>query len=143
MALIERSAILMQPAERMFDLINDVEAYPEFMRGCEQAVVIEQSDCIMVARLSVKKAGLRQSFTTRNELSRPERIIMELVEGPFSKFAGQWHITALSEQASKVELRLDFTVSSGLASKALEQLFKSVADDLVGAMSARAESANR
>lgn len=143
MALIERSALLMRPAEHMFDLINDVEAYPEFMRGCEKAVVIEQSDTIMVAQLRVKKAGLRQSFTTRNELSRPESIIMTLVEGPFSRFAGQWQITALSEQASKVALQLDFDISSGLASKALEQLFKSVADDLVGAMSARAESANR
>lgn len=143
MALIERSALLMQPAERMFDLINDVEAYPQFMRGCESAVVIEQSTTIMVARLSVKKAGLRQSFTTRNELSRPETIVMTLVEGPFSRFAGNWRITPLSEQASKVALQLDFDISSGLASKALEQLFKSVADDLVGAMSARAESANR
>ncbi len=143
MALIERSALLMQPAEHMFDLINDVEAYPEFMRGCEKAVVIEHSDTIMVAQLSVKKAGLRQSFTTRNELSRPESISMTLVEGPFSRFAGQWRITPLSEQASKVALQLDFDISSGLASKALEQLFKSVADDLVGAMSARAESANR
>lgn len=143
MVLIERSALLMQSAEHMFDLINDVEAYPEFMRGCEKAIIIERSETIMVAQLSVRKAGLRQSFTTRNELSRPESISMTLVEGPFSRFAGQWQITPLSEQASKVALQLDFDISSGLASKALEQLFKSVADDLVGAMSARAESSNR
>ncbi len=143
MVLIERSALLMQSAEHMFDLINDVEAYPEFMRGCEKAIIIERSETIMVAQLSVRKAGLRQSFTTRNELSRPESISMTLVEGPFSRFAGQWQITPLSEQASKVALQLDFDISSGLASKALEQLFKSVADDLVGAMSARAEFSNR
>ena len=135
---IERSAILSASAEHMFEMINDVAAYPSFMSGCENAEILEESETSMVARLHVRKAGISQSFTTRNELRRPESITLNLVEGPFSHFSGQWCITALAEDASKVVLKLQFVVRSKLAGKALERLFRSVADEIVEAVSVRA-----
>lgn len=136
---IERSAILPASADNMFELINDIEAYPAYMSGCDNAEILEQDETSMVARLHVRKAGMSQSFTTRNELKRPESITLNLIEGPFSHFEGQWQITALGEQASKVVLRLEFTVRSKLAGKALERLFRMVADEMVEAISSRAQ----
>lgn len=138
MISIERSAILPTTATKMFDLINDVASYPKYMSGCERVEVLEQSATSMVARLHVRKAGLSQSFTTRNVLSPPKTIQLNLVEGPFSKFSGLWEITELGGEACKVVLSLEFVVKSKLAAKALERLFKSVADDLVEAVSQRA-----
>ncbi len=136
---IERSAILPTSAEIMFDIINDVAAYPSYMSGCEKAEILEQNETSMVAKLHVRKAGMSQSFTTRNEMRRPESIALNLVEGPFSRFSGQWQITSLADNASKVVLKLEFVVRSKLAGKALERLFRSVADEMVEAISTRAQ----
>lgn len=141
MVNIERSALLQRSAGYMFDMINDIEAYPQYMRGCEKAEVLERGETIMVATLHVRKAGLMQAFTTRNEMSRPDSIQLSLVDGPFSEFSGCWSLLPLAEEACKVSLTLNFTVQSRFASKALEALFRSVADELVEAVSKRATEA--
>lgn len=138
MVEIHRSALLQRPVEFMFELINDVEAYPQYMSGCEKVEVLERSETIMVATLHVRKAGLKQQFTTRNKLSRPEKVQLELVDGPFAEFFGQWLLQPLAADACKVNLQLNFTVQSRLASKALEALFRSVGDELVEAVCKRA-----
>lgn len=139
MIRVERSALLPKPAEFMFDLINDVGAYPDYMRGCHKVDIMEQDASRMVARMHLKKAGISHSFTTHNELYRPEKIVLNLVEGPFSQFAGVWTIDALNEQASKVMLQLEFTIRSRLAAKALERLFKATGDEMVDAVCRRAQ----
>lgn len=63
---IKRSALVMYSAQQMFDLVNDVASYPQYMANCVGAEVLEQSDDAMIARLDLKKGGIRYSFTTRN-----------------------------------------------------------------------------
>ncbi len=140
MIRLERSALLMKSANFMFDMINDVDAYPQYMQGCEAAEVISADHASMTARLKVRKAGLSHSFTTRNELLRPSQIKLELVEGPFSRFSGQWSILELNDNACKVALLLEFAINKRLAVKPLEALFKSVGDELVDAVCRRAGS---
>ena len=60
---IDRSALLLYPAQAMFDLVNDIESYPSFMDGCVGAEVIARTDTAVEARLHLAKAGIRQSFT--------------------------------------------------------------------------------
>ena len=69
--VIQRSALLFHSAERMYALVNDVAAYPEFVDNCVAAEVLESSTSHMVASLSLKKAGVSLSFTTRNKLTPP------------------------------------------------------------------------
>ena len=93
----------------------------------------------MVAKLDLKKGFLRQSFTTRNVLYEPERISMTLDKGPFQKFSGEWSFTALDKTACKVSLGLEFEFNSISVSLASGQLFTSVANSLVDALSSRAK----
>ena len=62
---IRRSALLPYSAERVYALINDVEAYPEYMDGCVGAQVLYVDGETMEARLDLARAGIRMSFTTR------------------------------------------------------------------------------
>ncbi len=94
MTTISRSALLPYSADQVFELINDVSAYPQFMDGCVGAEVLSESDDAMVARLDLSRAGVRQSFTTRNALQRPIEIKLELVDGPFEAFTGRWTLLA-------------------------------------------------
>jgi len=135
---INRSALLLHPASTMFALVNDIESYPSFMDGCVGADVLSRSEDVIEARLHLAKAGIRQSFTTRNRLLAPGAIEMELVEGPFEAFEGRWSFEALRDDACKVSLRLAFRLSNALAGRAARQLVESVANGLVEAICRRA-----
>lgn len=144
MVIIQRSALLPYSSDKIFMLVNDVEAYPLYMDGCVKASVLSQTDDCMEARLELRKAGISQSFSTRNRLERPSRIVMELCEGPFETFQGEWQFRSLASDACKVSLDLQFRIqSNGLASAAVrqatEKLFESVAGNLVNALCQRAQ----
>jgi len=136
---IKRSALVMFSAEQMFDLVNDVASYPLYMEGCVGAHILEESDRSMTARLDLKKGGVTQSFTTRNTLYRPDRIELQLQEGPFKKLSGLWTFKALTDSACKVMLDLEFEFNSLSVGLASGSLFSSVANNLVDALSRRAQ----
>ena len=136
---IKRSALVMYSAQQMFDLVNDVASYPQYMENCVGAEILEQSDDVMVARLDLKKGGINHSFTTCNKLYEPERISMTLEQGPFSQLSGEWTFQALTESACKVMLDLEFEFNNLAVGIASSSLFTSVANNLVDALSQRAQ----
>lgn len=143
MSEISRSALLAYPIKKVYRLINDVVAYPQYMDGCVGAEIIAEGDDFMEARLDLAKAGFTYSFTTRNCLfepasTAPHRIEMELVDGPFNQFSGLWTLLPLGESACKVSLDLQFTLTSKVLGKASKSLFNSMADNLVDALVKRA-----
>lgn len=131
MTTVQRSAIVPFPAAAMFELVNDVAAYPRRFAWCEASEVIEASDEHMVARLDLRIRGLRLAFTTRNLLEPPERIALSLVEGPFRDFGGGWHFQPLGAEACKVALSLHFETAGKLVGSALAAGFRGLADHLV------------
>lgn len=139
MSTVDRSALVEFSAEQMFDLVNDVASYPEFMQGCRSAKVISVSEEELVGELCLAKAGISQRFVTRNVLKRPTEIQMSLVEGNFSRFEAQWHFKALTESACKVSLYMQFEFKSSLADYAAGKLFSSSANNLVDALVERAK----
>lgn len=138
MVKLERSALVNYSASQMFDLVNDIEHYPQFMQGCKEARVISRTDDELVGELCLAKAGISHRFTTRNILVRPTQIDMQLVEGNFSAFHARWTFTALTETACKVTLNMEFEFRTGLLEFAAEKLFSSSANNLVDALVARA-----
>lgn len=138
MTNITRSALLPYSAQAVFDLINDVEAYPQYMEGCVGAEVFSRDEDTVVARLDLARGGIQQSFTTRNRLERPNRVALELMEGPFERFEGEWSLLALGEAACKVSLHLKFTLSNRVLNLAARQIFNSAANNLVDAVVKRA-----
>lgn len=131
MTQIARSALVRRSAAHMFDLVNEVEAYPQRFGWCEAARILERSDTEMLARLDLKMGGLRTAFTTRNRLLRPQRIDLQLVEGPFTRLSGFWAFSELAEDASKVALNLNFETAGRLMGSALAIGFTGLADRMV------------
>jgi len=135
---IERSALVNHSAEQMFDLVNDISRYPEYMSGCNAARVLSQDENHLLGELTLGKAGIEFTFTTRNQLHAPERIDMELESGSFKEFEACWQFQSLGENACKVSLSMDFEFESGLVGFAAEKLFASVANAQVDALVNRA-----
>ena len=139
MPSIEKSALVSYSAEQMFNLVNDIDSYPEFVPGCADSRVVEQNGDYKVASLQISKAGIQKTFTTRNRLVKPERIDMELVDGPFKKLTGGWVFKPLSDDACKVELKLDFEFSSRLLGMAFGKIFSEVTSRMVDVFVKRAD----
>lgn len=137
---IQRSALVLHSSERMYNLVNDVNAYPSFLPWCKEAVIINQSDHQMVATLGLSKGALMHKFTTKNQLQAPNQISIELVDGPFSKLKGNWQFVSLEQMACKVMLTLEFEFKTIMGKFALEQLFQQAANNLVDAFCARADA---
>ena len=140
MTSINRSALVNHSAQAMYQLVNDVASYPQFMDGCSAVEVIEHTEETMLARLILKKAGIEVSFTTRNSLTPFSRIEMSLQDGPFKTFKGLWLFTALSEDACKLSLDLQFEFSSPSLGRAVSGLFSGVASNLVDSLCRRADN---
>ena len=139
MTHITRSALVAYSDQQMFQLVNDIEAYPQYMEGCIGAEVLERSSNEVTARLDLSKLGMRYSFTTRNALSEPNSMDMQLVEGPFKQFRGVWSFKALAADACKVSLDLEFEFSNSLVAMAAGKWFESVANELVAGLCRRAQ----
>ena len=131
MHTIRRSALVEHSATRMFDLVNDVAAYPRRFDWCSAAELIEQGEARLVARLDLGLGSLRTWFTTENHLSPPHHIDMVLRDGPFRQLLGRWEFHALAECACKVLLRLEFEPQSRLLGPALSIGMQGLADRMV------------
>ena len=136
---VSRSALVNYSAQQMFDLVNDIEAYPKYMDGCVGAQILKREGDWLEARLDLSKAGISQSFITRNHLQSPSLMSMTLIDGPFQSLHGFWRFTALGENACKVSFDLEFELKNRLLGMAIGKLFESVASKQVDALCARAK----
>jgi ribosome-associated toxin RatA of RatAB toxin-antitoxin module len=137
MKRIARSAIVEHSAQEMFALVDDIESYPRFLPWCTAAAVEQRTPASVRATLTVGMRGLRQSFTTQNDLEPGEAMHMRLVKGPFRRFCAQWRFKALSQAASSIEFILEYELAGPLA-RVLEPLFDRIADTMVDAFTRRA-----
>ncbi|KJK08608.1 MULTISPECIES: type II toxin-antitoxin system RatA family toxin [Pseudomonas] len=139
---IQRSALLPYPAQALYDLVNDVAGYPEFLPWCSSTTVLEVSDTLMRASLEVAKGGMSQKFVTRNVLVPGQSIEMNLEEGPFNQLHGLWIFKPLGEKACKISLDLSFDYAGPLVRATLGPLFNQAANTLVDAFCQRAKQLN-
>lgn len=123
--------LIARPVLPVFDLINEVEGYPAQFDWCRDARVLERDGEDLVARLDLHYGGFNSAFTTRNRVSRPERIELQLVEGPFSELRGSWSFTALGKAGCRIELELDFDFAGRWIGSALAMGFQGLADRMV------------
>ncbi|HCH68975.1 MAG TPA: ubiquinone-binding protein [Colwellia sp.] len=139
MPSISRSALVMYSVEQMYQLINDVLAYPKFLPDCSNSKITSQDESSVTASLLVSKAGIKKWFTTRNTLVSNQKITLELVDGPFNKLQGHWLLTPLSDEACKVSLELEYEFSNRMFDLAFGRVFTHMTNNMVQAFTQRAK----
>ena len=140
MPTVRKSAIVPCSCETMFALVEDIEAYPDFLPWCSGTEVFERGPRITRARLDVSYHGLHTHVATLNRKHPPERIELEFEEGPFERFAGVWRFAPLGKEGCKVELALDYEFSSKALATLLGPLFGDIAETMVESFVRRAET---
>lgn len=139
MSHISKSALVPYSASQMYDLVNDIEKYEDFLPWCRSSEVRSRSAEEVVASLEVAYGKLHKSFTTRNHLIENQRITMKSIDGPFKHLLGVWHFESLGEDGCKVSLELDFEFNNRIMAMTLGPVFHHIANTLVDAFNERAQ----
>jgi ribosome-associated toxin RatA of RatAB toxin-antitoxin module len=135
---IKRTALVTFTPEQMFDLVVDVERYREFLPWVAGAEVHARTERDLQASLTMERTGVRQRFTTRNVMQRPDWMSLELVDGPFKQLDGLWTFTAIGEAGTRVVLHMTFEFSNPLASMLFGRAFEQSVGELIDAFVVRA-----
>jgi ribosome-associated toxin RatA of RatAB toxin-antitoxin module len=139
MAVVEKSVLIERTAAQMFELVDRVEDYPEFLPWCGGTELLERSDSKTAARIHISYHGLKAHFATENTKEAPRWMNIALREGPFRRMEGGWKFTPLGETACKVEFRLHYEFSSKILEKALGPVFHHIANTFVESFVKRAQ----
>jgi ribosome-associated toxin RatA of RatAB toxin-antitoxin module len=140
MAIVEKSVLIGHSAARMYALVADVEAYPQFLPWCSGTEVRVLDAQRAAATLHVNYHGLRLHFTTENQMDKGALIDMTLVNGPFKHLDGFWRFVPLAEDACKIEFRLSYELSGKVMEKLAGPVFNHIANTLVEVFVKRAVS---
>lgn len=139
MAMVEKSVLIGCSAQRMFDLVDNVEDYPRFLPWCSQTQVEFRDDKKIVATLHINYLSVKSHFTTENEKEIPLWMSIKLVDGPFRRLEGLWRFKPLAENACKIEFQLTYEFSSKIFEKVIGPVFNQITNALVDAFVKRAD----
>lgn len=137
---VKRTALVSQPPAVLFALINDIEAYPQFLPWCTHARVLERTSTHILATIGVRQGALSGEFTTRNTLEPDRAISMHLVKGPFTALEGRWLLAPIEPGGCRVDFTVRFAFRNRLTAVLLEPLFAQTIGSLVDAFVQRARS---
>ena len=140
MQRVTKSVLVPFAATRMFELVDRVEEYPQFLPWCGGAKVLEQSGDRKTARINIDYHGVRAHFTTDNVNRPPESIVITLKDGPFRHLHGEWRFRALGDAGCKVEFELAYEFATQLLDKAIGPVFGHIARTFIDAFVKRAEA---
>ncbi len=125
-------------ADQLFDLVADIERYPEFLPWCTGARIRERKDNVIVADLLIGFRMVRERFTSRVTLNRPDRIDVAYSEGPFRYLNNHWRFEAQPDGTCVIDFFVDFEFRSRMLQHLIGVLFNEAVRRMVGAFEGRA-----
>ncbi|MDD2923667.1 type II toxin-antitoxin system RatA family toxin [Rhodoferax sp.] len=140
MKTVKKSVLIWYSPAEMYRLVIDVDAYPQFLPWCDKARVVTLEENGMLAEIGIAFSGIRQTFSTQNVHVPDQQVVINLVNGPFSKLEGEWNFIALGgeQRACKVELSLTYGFDNSLG-KLISPVFDKIAGSMVDAFVKRAK----
>jgi coenzyme Q-binding protein COQ10 len=117
-------------AAQMFDLVADVEKYPQFVPLCQSLRVKTRTPKgegveVMVADMTVAYKLIRETFTSRVTLDRPNStILVEYLSGPFSRMENRWTFLPAGDSACEVEFYIDYEFKSRMLAMLMGAMFE-------------------
>jgi coenzyme Q-binding protein COQ10 len=125
--------------QRMFDLVSDLEAYPQFVPNCKAMDVRDDASGAVLAKMTIQFGPLTQSYTSR-VVADPNALTItaKAVDGPFSYLDSKWTFTP-EGQGCRVRFDIDFKMSNPLIAAVAEPAFAAKQDEIIDAFSDEAD----
>jgi ribosome-associated toxin RatA of RatAB toxin-antitoxin module len=139
MPKVQKQLIVPYSNVQIYDLINDIQAYPEYLPWCQSALIHEQSAKHIKATLNLAKGPLTYSITTLNNMQPHSSIRMQYVAGPFKSCSGSWDFRPLQDpQQSEIIFTMEYEFKNFMTALAVEPVFNPIANTLIDAFLQRA-----
>lgn len=128
---------------QLFEMVKDVEKYPEYLPWCSNARIIKNYDDIIEAELTINIPPISQKYTSKVILFSPKEeysscsIKVELIKGPFKYLNNRWNFSR-KNVLSQVEFIIDFECSSKFLDKIIGKMFESALEKMTIAFKERA-----
>jgi coenzyme Q-binding protein COQ10 len=146
MPAFSSSRTVAHSAADMFDLVADVERYPEFVPLCQSLRIKRRTKSdegveVLVADMTVAYKLIRETFTSRVTLDRPRLVIhVEYLDGPFSRLDNRWEFHALGERRSEVKFHISYEFRSRALGLVMGAMFDAAFRRFADAFEARADA---
>jgi coenzyme Q-binding protein COQ10 len=137
--------VVRHAAHDMFDLVADVERYPEFVPLCRELKVRERRPGregveTIVADMTVSFKLVRETFRSRVTLDKPKlEILVEYLEGPFSRMQNRWSFRSTAANTCEVEFFIDYEFRSRTLGMLMGSMFDAAFRRFAAAFEARAD----
>ncbi len=138
MDMVNKSVLIERSSQQMFDLVDRVEDYPQFLPWCSKTRCEFRDHSKTVATLHINYRSVKSHFTTENDKECPFWMRITLVDGPFRRLDGLWRFKPLAEHACKIEFQLSYEFSSKMFEKVIGPVFSQIANTFVDAFVRRA-----
>ena len=125
---------------QMYNLVVDVERYPDFLPWCVKSQIFERDERQFLAELTVVFKGIRESFKTLDILTPEEKVEVNLRSGPFRYLASTWTFTPVGDHRTRVDFYIDFSFQSKMKEMILGPVFTQISKQMVAAFCKRAAS---
>ncbi len=125
--------------QQLFDLVADIERYPEFLPWCAACRVTKHEGRLIEADLLIGFKMVRERFTSRVTLSAPDRIDVEYLDGPFRYLNNHW-VFKPTEDGCVIDFYIDFEFRSRLLQRLMGPLFNEAVRRMVSAFDSRARA---
>ena len=124
--------------EQMYDLVADIERYPEFLPWCIGARILKRENNILYADLIIGWKVLRERFSSKVVLNPPHSVQFDYTNGPLKYLHGDWRFSPTPQGGTLVEFQVDFEFKSRALSLVMGGVFSELVHRMVGAYEARA-----
>ncbi|WP_176595676.1 MULTISPECIES: type II toxin-antitoxin system RatA family toxin [Sphingobium] len=124
--------------EQMFDLVANVEAYPEFLPWVSAIRVRSDNESEMVADMIVGFKGIKESFTSRVHKHQPDHVRVDYLDGPLKHLHNEWNFRDDGQGGVLVDFEVEFEFKSKLFEMLAGQVFDKALRKMIGAFETRA-----
>ena len=132
MATIERTIEVEASAEKLYEVVSDIERYPSFLTWCDSSEILSIEGRLVTASLNISVLGFKSKITTLNRLYRPTKIEISLKEGPFKSFKGTWLFEEVALVNTQVSYSMEYQIANPITSFMVNQKLASFIDQFVG-----------
>jgi coenzyme Q-binding protein COQ10 len=125
--------------DQLFDLVSDVGSYDEFLPWVSAVRIRSDNERELIADLIVGFNAFKERFTSRVTKQRPDRIVVDYIEGPLKYLKNEWRFEAAPDGGTNVHFSVDFAFRSRLFETLAGQMFDRALRRMTGAFEKRAE----
>ena len=134
-----RSMLLPYLAADVFQVVNDVEKYSEYLPGVKRSEIVSSDGTKHMVSMRLEAKGISETLVTSNAFDESTNITISLINGPFDHLRAHWTFHALEDLGCRVQLAVEFELKGQLLRILLRPLYKTIVDQLMRAFHNRVQ----